>query len=310
MDPENPAPQLDAASPAFDEAIRAGKYDAVETAPESDSAAGEPSPLLAALDESEGKAPAEAPPAATPAAQENAAPTEAPSEAPEDFKRKYESVAGNNRQLQQMLAQERQQREQHAQALAQLQTQMQEQADLANIRASVPADLQEQAVAEYRKQRGLQQTEQGLEQYRGFLQQQQAQLAQAQLGIFRQALPQEMASFTDFIAERAQAPAEPLREILQTEAFQGLYPMVESQRDLDLVAQVLLAVGQIEAKKDTARRAQNAQRAVQEGTHRDIVTTAPGASGQDVVTRINQMSDAAFKKYAESVRLRGTMRAS
>lgn len=308
MDPEeNQAPQLDAASSAFDEAIRAGKYDAVEAPPTDEGVAGQPSPLLAALDEVEGKPPAEVAPEMQSVAQENAAPTEAQTE---DFKRKYESVAGNNRQLQQMLAQERQQREQHAQALAQLQAQMQEQQDLTNIRASVPAELQEQAVAEYRKQRGLQQTEQGLEQYRGFLQQQQAQMAQAQLGIFRQALPQEMGSFTDFIAERAQAPAEPLREVLQTEAFQGLYPMVESQRDLDLVAQVLLAVGQVEAKKDLGRKAGNAQRAVQEGTHRDVNTAASGASGQDVVTRINQMSDAAFKKYAETVRQRGSMRAS
>jgi hypothetical protein len=86
--------------------------------------------------------------------------------------------------------------------------------------------------------------------------------------------------------------------------------MVDSQRDLDLIAQVILAQGQVEAKRDRQRKEQNRQQAVATGAHREVATGAggSGSSGQDIKTRINQMSDEQFLKFSESVSRQGGLR--
>lgn len=304
MEEENQGPQLDAATPEFDEAIRSGRFDAEEVAEDESGEVGGPSSLLAALDEAEGKTPADEQPKPEGVQPQQQDPPQ------EDWKRKAESYAGNNRQLQAMVAETKRQNAAFQQRLAQIEAQAAQERDLAQIRQSVPAELQDDAIADYHARRQSGEREQGLEAYRGFLQSQQAQIQQAQVGLFRQSLPHEMPDFLGFVAEQAQAPVEPLLEMAQTDAFRDLYSMLDSQRDLDLVAQVALAFGQVEAKKDKARKETNRTQAVQARTHRDVSAGggSTGGTGQDVETRMNGMTDAQFIKFAENVRRAGSLR--
>lgn len=264
--------------------------------------------------EAESEEPATAGAAETPA--EDAPSASAQAEPPqqqapvEDWERKAKSYAGNNQQLQQQnraLLQQQQQLQQQYQAMQQ---QMEDFQAIQQLRSQVPAEFADQVEADYRQRKGAerqaQQRDQQSEQYRQYLQSEWDQITQARQEIARQTLPQHMPDFANFIAETTEAPVEPLHAVLQTKAFQGVYQYVHSQNDLDLVGQVLAAVGEHLKGADDGRKAANREAASASGRHRAETGTGV-AGGPSLQQKISGLRGAAWDAYAQKVRETGVL---
>lgn len=251
----------------------------------------------------------EAEPTTPVAAQETqpAPPTPAPAE---DWERKFHSVAGNNKQLQEQNRQLLAAQQAQAQQLAAIQQQFEDAQAIQQLRAQVPPEFADQAEAEYRQrktaERQVQQTVQGAEQYRQYLQSEYDQLTAQRQELFRMQLPQAMPDFAQFVAQATDAPAEPLQAILKTKAFQDTYRYVQDQNDLDLVGQVLASVGEFLKTQDDGRKAANREAASATGRHRTETGTGV-AGGPSLQQKISGLKGAAWESYAQKVRETGVL---
>jgi hypothetical protein len=255
-----------------------------------------------------------------------ATPAEAPADRPEeqvDYRRKYESVSGNNYQLsqqvqtlQQQIA-EQQATFQREQQLARLEWE-QAQREQA-LRYQIPdQSLAEEAVRESRRQHqedlGKRNFQETANQYAGYLgnihqqqQQQWAQLRQSQLGLFQQSLAQRGREMAQFVAERTDAPAEVLAAMVESEAFASIFPMIgtmpagvnPAERDMELVMRAMAAAGQAAAKADSQRRATNGQRAAADGTFRSDPEGGTRTSGLTASQHYAQMPEKEFNAAVE-----------
>lgn len=244
--------------------------------------------------------------------EQQASPEQAPTqEKPEDWQRKYHSVAGNNAQLQQQLRQQQAQFEQAQREFQQQQLQWQRQQELAGeearIRASVPAELADEAVNEFRQRKEFefQQAEyrQGAEAYRQYLLAEHNEVEEARVELFRSSVPSVMPDLARHIAQQVQAPEEGLVALAGSEAMGEVYKMVGrppargttlAQRDMDLIAAVMAGFGQVEARRDAERKRGNAQAAVAAGTFRGEPDATGRGSGLSEVERIKAMDDKDF----------------
>lgn len=256
------------------------------------------------------------------AAGDQTASAAAPEAGPEDFKRKYESVSGNNYQLSQVNQQLQRQLAEHQtqlqqaqvaqdQARAQYERQVRQMSDEWEIRNALPDPaLQQQAIAEYRAQQQQQQQAETFNQasnaYVGYLRQQQEGIQQGQLAVFRNSLPQVMPGLARHIAGQLQAPAEPLVEIVSDPAMAKVLQMVGSvpegvplaRRDLDLVSEVLAAVATVESRRDGVRRQENGRAATATGAFRPD-PGVPGRGGLSEVERIKALPEKDFDTMVE-----------
>lgn len=254
------------------------------------------------------------------ASTQQAPPAEVTQQAPaEDWQRKYHSVAGNNSQLQQQLrqsqAQFEQERQQFQQQLLQFQRQQALAQEEARIRADTPAEYADEAVKEFRanKAKEFEQAEfsQGAEAYRQYLLQQQTQLEETKVEIFRNSLPAVFPDLARYVAQQTSAPDEGLVALAGTEAMNEVYKMVGqapargvslAQRDLDLISAVMAGFGQVEAQRDATRKRGNAQVAVAEGAFRTEPDGSGRGSGLNEVERIKAMPDKDFDKMIAELR--------
>lgn len=243
-------------------------------------------------------------------------------QAPEDWKRKYESVAGNNRQLSQQLKQAQLAQQQMlmqfqaAQAAAQIQQQRQieEQQAIAQIAQNVPPEMQQAALQEWRQRQQAQyqqqDTQQNLEAYRQYLLDVQRQQQDANVQLFRTAVSQDIDGLAEHIATKYEAPSEPLIELTKAPAFKDVWGYVKTQDDLDLVAQVMAAAAETFRAHDGKRKEGNRQKAIVQQTHRVETTTgaAAGNGGKTAAETIATMPDSDFKKFQAALRRQGSMR--
>lgn len=276
-----------------------GEYDNQPAGEESAVPQGAPSEAVA---EPQG-APAPEAVAATPET-----PAAAQVEAPEDWQRKYHSAQGNAAQAaQQARAYQAQlaeaQRTLQAQQ-AEFQRQMQQQQHEANLRGSLPADEADVAIQEYRERAQKQQEEaervQGFDAYQQYITQQHREVAEAKVQLFRQSVPSVMPDLGRHIAAQIGAPDEALVEAAASEPMQRAIAMIRDKRDMDLIAEVMAAFGTVEAKRDGARKAENAKQAVASGAFRSEPETARGA-GLPEIDRIKAMGDKDFDKFVEGL---------
>lgn len=236
----------------------------------------------------------------------------------EDWQRKYNSVAGNNRQLSQQLEQANQAlraaQAQMAQFQVQQQRQMAEAQAAQEIARSVPPEMQQQALEEWRQRQNAQYQQQDqqqqLEAYRQYLLSQQAQQQAASVQLFRTAVMQDIDGLAEHVAQKYEAPVEPVVEMTKSPAFKDVWGYVKTQDDLDLVAQVMAAAAETFRALDGRRKEGNRQDAIVQQTHR--VESAPGASagngGKTPAEAIATMSDAKFREFQANLRRQGTMR--
>lgn len=239
-------------------------------------------------------------------------------EPPEDWKRKFDSVAGNNRQLSQQLQQAnqalRQMQAQMSQFQVQQQRQMVEAQAAQEIARAVPPEMQQAALDEWRQRQQAQyqsqDTQQQMEAYRQYLLSQQAQQQQVGVQLFRTAVSQDIGGLAAHIAQKYEAPTEPMLEMVQSPAFKDVWGYINSQADLDLAAQVMAAAAETFKARDGARKETNRQQAIVQQTHR--VESAPGAAtgngGKTPAEAIATMSDAKFREFQSNLRRQGTMR--
>lgn len=236
-----------------------------------------------------------------------------------DPERLAASLRGNIKQLQDLrqrdqdaLAALQQQHQQLQQQWAGLQREREEQQYLQAIQSQVArmpeeyrAPAVQQALEEHRQQRGLVERQRQLEGYAGYLGQQAQQLEAQRFQTTVQQLPHAMEDFASFVAEATQAPVEPLRELVRSDAFRNVYTLVQRQQDVPLAMQIageiLGAVAHQEATRETARKEQNRQAAVETGAYR--AEGGGGIGGDRTLTqKIETMSPDDFRAYRERVR--------
>jgi len=254
-------------------------------------------------------------------------PDSSPAQAgPEDYKRKFESVSGNNktlaetnRQYQQQLAQHQAQLQathaqlQQMQAAHQRELQMREE-EFAIRQALPDPHLQEQAIREYRQQQQKAQEQEQFAQvsdeYVGYLRQQQDQINHAQVVLFQQSLPPLLPQLAEHIASSLQAPVETLKAIATTPQMVKALGMVGmlptdrhlAQRDMDMISEVLAAVASVEKGRDSTRRQENGQRAAASGQYAPMPDTIGRGDGLTPSDRIRNMSDSDFDAHVERLR--------
>ena len=228
----------------------------------------------------------------------------------DDWERKFHSVAGNNKQLQEQNRALLQQQQQLQQQYVAMQQQMEDFQAIQQLRQQVPPEFADQAEQEYRQRKGAerqaQQRDQQSEQYRQYLQSEWDQITAARQELARQTLPQHMPDFANYIAEVTDAPVEPLQGVLNTKAFQDVYRYVQDQNDLDLVGQVLAAVGEHLKGADDGRKAANREAASASGRHRAETGTGV-AGGPSLQQKISGLRGAAWDAYAQKVRETGVL---
>lgn len=237
----------------------------------------------------------------------------------EDWKRKFDSVAGNNKTLSQQLQQANQAL--RAMQAQMAQTQVQQQRQVAEFQAAqqiaqtgLPPEQQQQALQEWRERQQAQYQQQdhqqGLEAYRQYLLQNQAQQQQVGVQLFRMATMQDIDGLAEHIATRYEAPSEPLIEMTKSPAFKDVWGYVNTQEDLDLVAQVMAAAAETFRARDGSRKEANRQQAIVQQTHRIEQGNggASGSGGKTPAEKIAGMTDAEFRKFQTNLRRQGSMR--
>jgi hypothetical protein len=256
-----------------------------------------------------------------PVAETQQAPPDARAQAKpdEDWQRKYHSVAGNNAQLQAQLRQQQAQLAEAQRQFQQFQQQAQRQAAMAQeeaqIRASVPAELADEAVREFRERKQSEQEREdlkaGANAYHQYLQAEHAKVEAAKVDLFRASLPQVLDPLARYVAQQIGAPEESLVELTKSEAMNEVLQYVGrppepgttlAQRDADFLAAMMAAMGQVEAKRDAGRKRQNAAQAVAAGTFRSEPDGSGRGSGLSERDRIKSMSDKDFDAMLDRLR--------